>query len=113
MTRDEETALRRKARESRAEVKAMETELSNHNPNWKTRLWRAGHNAVNIGGSAVSAGSMMRTRKWGPLAANTWISGAAILLNPWIDHPLLRVPVEFFTGFANGQVVLKRTGQDG
>ena len=91
----------------------METELANHNPNWKTRLWRAGHQAANLGGTAIASGDGMKGRKWGPMSANAWIGGLSTLLNPWIDHPLLRIPVEMGTGFLNGQVALRRSGQVG
>ncbi len=113
MTKDEEAKLRKRASDARAQVRELEAELDNHNPNWRTRLWRGAQNASNLGGIAVAAGPGMKSRKWGPLYANTWIGLTAEALDILVEHPALRTATEFGKGFLGGRVALRRSGQGG
>ena len=111
MTRDEETALRKRARDAKAEVRLLEEEMDNHNPNWRTRLWRGAHSGAQLAGVAVGSGPMMKDRDWGPMKANTWIGLAANAADVWIEHPAIRVVTEIGKGFLGATVALKRSGQ--
>lgn len=111
MTKDQEAALRKRARDARAEVRELEDEMGNHNPNWKTRSWRAGHNAINLLGVAAGSGDMMRNKKWGPLRANTWLGMGGEALDIWLEHPALRLGTELLKGLLGASVAAKRSGE--
>ena len=106
MTKDEEATLRRKARDARAELRELE---SNHNPNWKTRTWRAAGNGANLAGVYVGAGEMLN-KDWGPMKANSWIGLAGEAVDIWVEHPALRTLTEFMKGLLGARVALKRSG---
>ena len=109
MTKDQEAALRKRARDARAEVRDLEVEMGEHNPNWKTRTWRGVHNAATLGGNAIGAGEMLN-KSWGPMSANTWLGLGGEAIDVWVEHPALRLGTAILKGLLGARVTLKRAG---